>query len=85
MYGRTIIKGTTINNCCARHEYLDCYVMFKFFPAVICKNCGMVTAIFSSFKNFLFEYIFSLFWDGKIKIIDPTVEDIKRLEELKDV
>lgn len=59
-------------DCCTHYqtdEYDDGYVMFPFFPVKVCRNCGEVIAKFGPVRNFLFDYIFSLFWDGKVYII----------------
>lgn len=59
-------------NCCTHYqtdEYDNGYVMFSFFPVKVCRNCGEVIAKFGPVRNFLFDYIFSLFWDGKVHII----------------
>lgn len=58
-------------NCCTHYqtdEYDNGYVMFSFFPVKVCRNCGEVIAKFGPVRNFLFDYIFSLFWDGKVYI-----------------
>lgn len=66
-------------DCCTHYqtdEYDDGHVMFPFFSVKVCRNCGEVIAKFGPVRNFLFDYIFSLFWDGKVHIYqDQERED----------
>ena len=74
-----LFRSETNYDCCTHYqtdEYDDGYVMFPFFPVKVCRNCGEAIAKFGPVRNFLFDYIFSLFWDGKVHIYqDQERED----------
>lgn len=55
--------------CCTHYntdEYKNGYVMFKPFKAKICQNCGEVHLVCNKFYAFLFQWFFSLFWNGAV-------------------
>jgi hypothetical protein len=62
-----------IYQCCTHYKtsvYSLGYVLFKPFKIAYCENCGEVHLICNNFLSFLFEHVFSYFWDGCVKLSD---------------
>lgn len=62
-----------IYKCCTHYNtsvYTLGYVMYKPFKVAYCENCGELHLICNNFLSFLFEHIFSHFWDGCVKLSD---------------
>lgn len=83
MYGKMKYKGTELQACCARPKLADAFIMNKFFPAVICKNCGEVTGIMGTIREWIFRLFFQPFWDGMVMvpIEQVTEKDLDRIKK----
>lgn len=58
-------------DCCTHYKtdgYDDGYIMSPLFPVKVCRNCGEVIAKFGVIRGFLFDYVLSPFWDGKVSV-----------------
>lgn len=67
MFGKAIARGTQIHACCTKPNFVNAYIWFKFFPAVMCKNCGEITGPLGSIvRDKIFQWFFAPFWNGKV-------------------
>lgn len=82
MFGKVVARGTEIHACCTRPDFADAYIWFKFFPAVICKNCGEVTGPLGGYlRDKIFIWFFAPFWCGQVYVDrnQLTSEDLDRI------
>jgi hypothetical protein len=85
MYGKTVYNGQEIAACCTRPDYAKAFIMNRFFPAVICKNCGAVTGVIGAAKELIFKLFFAPFWKGQVFIDNSeiTEADLMRIKEFQ--
>lgn len=85
MFGKVNYNGQQIHACCTRPDYARAFIMYRFFPAVVCKNCGEATGVWGTVKEFIFKLFFAPFWNGEVYIdkSDVTDADLERIERFQ--
>lgn len=82
MYGKTKALGVEIDACCTRPSYADGFIMHKWFPAAVCRNCGEVISTWGWLREWIFRLFLWPFWDGAVHVDFEQVsdEEIERIE-----
>lgn len=62
------VHGHEVMACCNKPEYIDVIILCKPFRGLLCKNCGEVIGGGSPIVAWLFDKVFSIFWDGRVNI-----------------